>query len=198
MRWLIAALALSLVFNLLGAALLARRQWRRRTKPVDYAALASARFGALSGGEIVYLGDSHIGNAPMLELLTNYRQWGIGGQLVRDVTGWARRADAAGRVVLSAGTNDVLIGRSPEQIESDFRELLAEISCPVTVLSVPSLRGHEATVSDVNERLRRLAAALGASFVALPSAQSEDGVHLTRDGYATAAAAFRAAGHATG
>ena len=189
-------LALSLMLNLTSAGVASRWAFRRmvaRRVPI-YAELAAERFSGTPGGSVVFAGDSHIGSAPLLDMLTPYRQWGIGGQAIADIATWLPgmlNVDVQ-RLVLSAGTNDVIEGTTAHEVVRRYKALLDALpDIPTTILGIPPVDGHEAVALTVSDGLRDLAVARGADFIALPRAGLGDGIHLSHDDYMAVAERLR-------
>lgn len=134
---------------------------------------------------------------PELEVLN----FGIGGDTS---AGLLARADAViaaapARLFLLIGTNDLARGETPEAIAANVAALLerfaAELPDTVVFLEsvLPRLAAFQDRVLDLNARLKAVAQANGATFLDLyanflvgdrldPSI-TEDGLHLTADGY---------------
>ncbi len=151
-------------------------------------------FPPAPAGATVFAGDSHVEQAPLLEMLTPYRQCGVGGQTVVEVSRWLPDVVGpdVGRVVLSAGSNDVLQGSAPAQVLRRYAELLDLLpsSVPVVVLGLPPLAGRESVAREVDRGLRDLAVARGLDFVPLVTRGGGDGVHLTQSDYLRLGAAL--------
>ncbi len=191
------SLALSLAGNaataVAAAALVRRRgglravaaRWRDRTP--------TAAFPRAEPGTTVLAGDSHAADAPLLELLTTWRRCGIAGQRVEQVAQWLPQTvgpDVA-RVVLSAGSNDLLQGVPVPTVLARYAALLDRLpDVPVTVLGVPRLAGHERASDELDRALSRLAAARGLQHQPLVRTPGGDGIHLSRDDYARLLAAL--------
>lgn len=178
------ALVLSLCVNV-AAVVVAWPKVRRKLlarRPPDYAELARQRFHPAPDGAVVFAGDSHVGNAPLLDMLTDYRQMGIGGQTVSDVARWLpTMVGGARRVVLSAGTNDVLLGTAPAVVVERLAALVRALGDrEVVAVALPPLQGHETAVEQVNDGLRNVCPVVTLN---LPGDWTDDGVHLTRDAY---------------
>lgn len=183
--------------------------------PPNFAALGSERFGPLptENGDVVFLGDSHVQNAPLADLVTSVKQRGIGGQTVADVSTWAARAagSTSRRLVLLVGVNDALSGRSRQATISDYETMLDDLQrrrpdLEVVIMSVPPVAPPDANarVVALNKTLRSMAGDRGLKYVdlfallvnrggTLDERWTVDGVHLNADGYARAAPAFREA-----
>jgi GDSL-like Lipase/Acylhydrolase family len=169
-----------------------------RPPATDYAAIARKRFAESMNdqGGTIYWGDSMTQNAPLLEILAGSRQWGIGGQQVRELAGWADAVIAAApsRLVVWAGINDLLVGRSASDALADLGTLLAMLrgglpDTEILVVSLPPVRAVSRAVADFNSALPEVCAAAGAKVVdvgaALPADWTSDGVHLSRAAYLT-------------
>lgn len=197
-------LVVSLVVNLLGAAalgLLAREQGAHnvlesaglvepRRPAFDF--YATERFEGLPGQGVVLVGDSHVERGPWSELLG--RPVAVRGQFGQMIYEVAASLDVtldgkAEAVVVWAGSNDVMSGRSLGQIEADMADLLERIGpqTRVVVLSIPPLVGFNSEVEAANDTIRLAADRAGATFVdvtePLRGKLAHDGVHLTADGY---------------
>lgn len=109
-----------------------------------------------------------------------------------------RRAAA---ILVALGTNDALLGHSPQAFETGYASLLAQLKTAtdhLAVLGIPSveMRGRVTAemrdeamgrIDALNTTLPALAEKAGAAFVALPpmaSPHTIDGVHLDAAGYA--------------
>ena len=197
-------LVVSLAVNLVGAAalgLLVREQGARGTLEASglveprrpaFDFYARERFQGLPGQGVVLIGDSHVERGPWAELLDRpVAVRGQSGQMIREAAGSIDvMADGDAEVVVVwAGSNDVMSGRSPDQIETDMVDLLGRLhpSTRVVVLSVPPLAGFDSQVAAGNEAIARAADQAGATFVdvtvLLRGKLAHDGVHLTADGY---------------
>lgn len=223
-------LATSLLVNALGAAaaaLLVRRVGgvrptiaKVRSSPgprADYAALAWQRFGPLAGAPVTLIGDSHAQEAPAGEAAGGIACYGIGGQRIVDLTGWLDLVlDRPGlrRLLVMAGTNDVLVGAGAREISQAMTDLLGQVRAArpevtLAVFAVPPLpaRLSKARLA-ANAALAETSTGCGADFVDWtpeltgPDGQwgpglSTDGIHLTGRGKAavqeliTAAAQLR-------
>lgn len=177
----------------------------------DFPAVARQRFGPLptEPGGVVIWGDSQVERAPLADLVTGYRQRGIGAQRVSDLTNWVDLAMVAPptRLVLLVGSNDV---DRPAAFVVAYRDLLDQVEArrpglPISVMSIPPRSGPLAvTVAIMNGDLARLATERRLRFVDLHGLLvdaaggfdprwTDDGVHLNPAGYAQATPAFRAA-----
>jgi hypothetical protein len=147
-------------------------------------------------GTVVLAGDSHVEHAPLLDLLTPYRQCGVAGQTVDEVAAWlpAVVGPDVRAVVLAAGTNDVLRGATAEQVAARCARLLDRLPpVPVVLLGIPRLDGHERAAEEADAALRRLCVARGLAFLPLTTGGGGDGIHLTRADYRALAPALLAA-----
>ena len=198
MTWL---LRISVVLNgLLGLAL-ARRLRRRvlilrgRIAPpeTDFAA-AGGRFPPPEPGSVVLVGDSHVEHGPWLEVLTRFRNRGISGAKIADVSAWIDDVLAAdpAQVVLVIGSNDVYFCESPKtSIEAAnrlFGHLAANARCPVTFVSIPPLPADRRAVNSLNRALADLCAQHGFQWVDIGPTLAgmdwtPDGLHLTPEAY---------------
>jgi lysophospholipase L1-like esterase len=148
------------------------------------------------GTAVIVVGDSLVAGMPGLGAANAGRH----GDTVRDVR---RRLDAllaAGpeRVVLLAGTNDLLRGARPARVAARYERLLASIPVPAIVISVPPMRhGMQrripppATIDSLNAALRERAPAfvdlhprLADGSGRLAASLTSDGIHLNPAGYA--------------
>ncbi len=194
-------LAVSLLANVAAAAgfllLVARRgglPWllvRLRLRPApapDYAALAAERFGDQDEpGGTIWWGDSIAQNAPLLRMLADTRQWGIGGQTIAQLRTWLPQVVAArpSRVVVSAGTNDLGTGRAADVTGADLRRLLDDLEaslpgCDVRAVAVPPIAGREADAGEVNAAVADRPIA---PWPGLPDGWTDDGCHPSRAAY---------------
>lgn len=167
-----------------------------------------------SRDRIVMAGDSRIDEGEWEDLLgrTDIANRGISGDttaglLARFAATFSVGADVC---VIQIGINDLMQGSPPEQVERNCRELLQRLSdsIPATkvVLTAVLLTGEKsrdlnATVRELNTRLMRLAAERGATWLDvnkllcprghLEQKYTNDGTHLTGDGYKVFAAALQ-------
>lgn len=152
--------------------------------PNDYAAIGRNRFTDVPAGRVALVGDSQAQNAPLLEMVSDWRQFGIGGATFRDVAAWWELAvERSQTLVLMAGTNDALIGRPVEDSVADVATLLDRArGRDVTVVSVPPL--HAVDVRPLNNAVRGLCAERGCRWVDIAGTYwTDDGVHLNRAAY---------------
>lgn len=127
-RWTLAARLSSVASNTAGVALLIEKarhaggiryiaQKLRLQHPpeMNYPRLAR-EFGWLprTTDDIVFMGDSHIENPLLVDLVTGVKQLGVGGQAIADVRSWVGQdlATPLRQLVLLAGTSDVPRNRS--------------------------------------------------------------------------------------
>ena len=137
------------------------------------------------------VGDSHAEYGPWSELLGEpVAVRGQAGATTVEVTGWADGVpDSAERVIVFAGSNDVLRGAEPAHLRQDAEALYRSLPGHVVAVGVPPLVGLEAEAAEANAVLRDAATAAGAEWVDPTAALSgpglvrHDGVHLTGDGY---------------
>jgi len=204
-KWLLRA---SVLLNgLLGVAL-ARRLRRRMlimrgviAPPENDFAAAGRRFAPTEPGTIALVGDSHVEHGPWLEILTDFRNRGISGAKIADVSAWIDDV-LAGRpahLVLVIGSNDVYFCEPFKTSAQAARDLFAHIAtearCPVTVVSVPPLPADRRAVNQLNGLLAELCAQHGLQWldITAPLAAMDwtvDGLHLTPDAYRAVAPLF--------
>lgn len=167
-----------------------------------------------SKDRIVMVGDSRVDEAEWEDLLgrSDIANRGISGDttaglLSRFEATFTSEADVC---VIQIGINDLMQGSPPEQVERNFRELLQRLSesMPATkvVLTAVLLTGEKsrdlnATVQELNTRLMQLAAERGATWLDvnqllgprghLEQKYTNDGTHLTGEGYKVFAAAVQ-------
>lgn len=131
-------------------------------------------------GATVILGDSIALRAPFKGPCVVNR--GIGGersdQLLANLERWPSLG-RAGAVVLAVGTNDVWQWR-PETLERNVAAILERIEAPVLLIG---LTANLDGVDEANEILRRTCRA-NCTYFKPVAARAEDGIHLTRQGYA--------------
>jgi hypothetical protein len=196
--WLLRA---SLVLNALLGAALARRLRRRLlilrgriAAPENDFAAAGSRFAPPEPGSIVLIGDSHVEHGPWLEVLTPFRNRGISGAKIADVSAWIDDVLAAepAQVVLVIGSNDVYFCESPAASAQAARRLFAHLAetakCPVTVVSVPPLPADKRAVNALNKTLAGLCTQHGFQWLDIRPTLAAmdwtvDGLHLTPDAY---------------
>lgn len=206
MRYL---LAVSLLANAAAAAvamlLVSRRggvPWllvRLRLRPAprtDYAAIAAQRFAEeTETGGTMWWGDSLAQNVPLLRVMADARNWGIGGQVVADLAGWTDQVIAARpeRLVIVAGTNDLGLGYDVAPTLAALGDLLADLrrglpAARIEVAALPPLRHVDAgAVEAFNAGLPAVATAAGCEVLddlADPGEDwTDDGTHFTRASY---------------
>ena len=191
----------SVALNALLGLALARRLRRRvlimrgRIAPPenDFAA-AGRRFPPLEPGSIVLVGDSHVEHGPWLDVLTQFRNRGISGAKIADVSEWIDEVLAAdpAQVMLVIGSNDVYFCESPKvSVEAAtrlFERVSARAKCPVSVVSIPPLPADKRAVDALNGTLAGLCAEHGFRWVDIgPTLASMDwtidGLHLSPEAY---------------
>ncbi len=207
-------LALSLLLNL---ALLAAGGWYLAecgARPIAedlgivderrpaYEVYADERFAGLEGEATVLIGDSQIERGPWSEVLdAPVAVRGQGGMLLDEVTATVPETvhGDAERVIVWAGSNDVLHERTPDDAGRDMGELLAAVEdaapgAELVVLSLPPLEWGDVTATNI--ALGAAAERAGATWVdvtpALDGQLADDGVHLTGAGYEAVAEALAA------
>ena len=95
---------------------------------------------------------------------------GFGGSLLRDATHCADRIIfpyEPRQIFLRAGSNDLYVGRTPEQVAADFEEFVSKVRerLPRTEIlyistnPIPSRWGENDKCRDLNRRIRELALA---------------------------------------
>jgi lysophospholipase L1-like esterase len=172
------------------------RAGARRSMDADFAAFAHRTFAPLEADCVVFVGDSQVARAPLLEMLTPYRNRGIARATISNVFVWIDGvlADQPAHIVLMMGGNDVYFGVPSAESSAAFGRLLDRIAersgCRVTMLSVPPLPGREPAVNELNAALAKLAAERGHAWVDLVPTLSA--MHWTDDGIHLNAAAYRA------
>lgn len=206
-------LVLSLLLNV---ALLAAGGWylaERGARPIAedlgiveerrpaYDVYAEERFAGLEGETTVLIGDSQIERGPWSEVLDEpVAVRGQGGILIAEVTATVPGTVTgdAERVIVWAGSNDALHEHTPAEAGEDMTALLAAAraaapGAELVVLSLPPLEWID--VTDMNASLEAAASSAGATWVdvtpALDGLLTDDGVHLTGDGYEAVAEALR-------
>jgi lysophospholipase L1-like esterase len=196
--WLLRA---SIALNALLGLALARRLRRRvliargRIAPLenDFTA-AGGRFGPLEPGTVVLVGYSHVEHGPWLDVLTQFRNRGISGAKIADVSAWIDDvlASRPARLVLVIGSNDVYFCESPKTSVAAatqlFEHVAATADCPVTVVSIPPLPADKRAVNALNKTLAGLCAQHGFDWVDIGPTLAAmdwtiDGLHLTPDAY---------------
>lgn len=202
-RGMKAALALSLLLNVLllagsawvvsqvGARPLAERAGIVEPRRPAYDFYAGERFDELPGAPVVVIGDSQAENGPWSELLDEPAAVrGQGGATTAEIAGWAATVpDTTERVIVLAGSNDVLLGTDHGQLRADAEHLYTALPGEVVAVGVPPLAGREAEAASANAVLRDAADAAGATWLdptealAGPGLLRHDGVHLTGAGY---------------
>ncbi|KGM36143.1 GDSL-type esterase/lipase family protein [Inquilinus limosus] len=173
---------------------------------VDEAAAELQEVYPTRKADIVMLGDSLTAAADWRELLPNWDvvNRGVAGETIREISA---RVDAVGRlhprvVFLMAGTNDLMVGQTPNEVAESYRLILDRLqSTGAKVVVQPVLhvakdrntvgiqrfwynRRNDA-ISDVNARIRAIAEKRGLVFLDLNETIAPDGVladDLTSDG----------------
>jgi hypothetical protein len=209
-------LTASLVLNLLLVVLLGRRLQQqglrevlirrglRRPADADFAAAARATFPALEAGSVVFVGDSQVARAPLLDMLTPYRNRGIARATISNVSAWIDGvlAGEPGHIVLMVGGNDVFFEVPLTDSLAAAQQLLDTIAersgCGVTIVSVPPLPGRDGAVAEMNAALADLAGERGCGWVDLvPTLTAmqwtDDGIHLNAAAYRAVAPALASA-----
>ena len=188
----------------------ARRVARAATAPPLDARLHASRqhqFSLLNSTDrIVIVGDSRVDEGEWDDLLgrEDVANRGISGDttsglLARLDGTFAGEADVG---VIQIGINDLMQGRPVEQVERSFREILQRLAeskrVKTLVLTSVLLTGENsrdlnAKVQELNARLARMAEEQGATWLDvnerlapggyLESQYTNDGTHLTGDGY---------------
>jgi lysophospholipase L1-like esterase len=163
-------------------------------------------------GAVVFLGDSQTEQCEWAELLRSDSIPVLNRGITADHTAGvlARLPDvyrhAPSKVFLMIGINDLLFGTPPDEIENNYRSIVAEIrrNVPDAMLALQSVlpvnnavkqTGLEnAAVRDLNARIARIAKTYALPFVDICTALSdadgnlsskctEDGLHLNASGY---------------
>jgi len=163
---------------------------------------------ATPGADLVFFGDSHVCRAQVSERYAAHDPaWrGFEGATSAQLAERAGQALAyrPRRVLLIAGTNDVVQGRTPEQFETDYARLVSLLAPgrDLALVTVPPCR-HRLCAAPVeqdrllefNRRIARIAQARGARLIdlhaaiaasdgSLPAAMTSDGIHLSPQAYA--------------
>lgn len=211
MRGVTWLLRLSVTVNALLGLALARRLRRRATilagriqRPEDDFVAASRRLPPCEPGSVVLVGDSHVEHGPWLETLTPYRNRGLSGAKIADVSAWIDGLLAAepAQLLLVIGSNDVYFCEPRKASVAAARRLfdtLAEKArCPVTVMSIPPLPADRRAVNSLNRTLAELAAERGFGWVDVGPTLAAmdwtvDGLHLTPEAYRAIAPLLTAA-----
>lgn len=196
--WLLrASAALNVLFGLALARRLRRRLLIMRgaiAPPDSDFAAAGRQFAQLEPGSVVLVGDSHVEHGPWLEVLTPYRNRGISGAKIADVSAWIDDVLAAdpAQLMLVIGSNDVYFCESPtksgEAAKRLFEHIAARTTCPVSVVSIPPLPADKRAVNALNKTLAGLCAQHGFQWVEIGPTLAAmdwtvDGLHLTPEAY---------------
>jgi lysophospholipase L1-like esterase len=205
-------LRISLAANLLLAAVAGRSLWNRARHPaverarVDaYRAMRTSvlQSSGLARADLVVLGDSLVEQGPWSEAWPALRvaNRGIGFEQVAQIAARAGQATSLSpaTVIVEAGRNDLVAGRSVEEVARDYDALLSALRGPRVIVCavLPARAGPRLAperIDAVNRELRALADRHGATFVdpgpALRAADGEldprftgDGHHLNGPGY---------------
>jgi lysophospholipase L1-like esterase len=161
-------------------------------------------------GGIVFIGSSSIGlwktladDFPGLPVVNR----GFGGSQIREATHFAPRILlplAPRLVVVYSGGNDISAGRTPAEVETDFREFVARVhqTLPETRIAYISIAGNPARwaqverVKDANARIQALTKTdprlvfidvfphmLGPDGLPVPDIFVDDQLHMNAKGY---------------
>jgi lysophospholipase L1-like esterase len=150
-------------------------------------------------GALLLLGDSHLSTLPVGGIRQAYN-FAIGGESAQRLGQRLPHYQALARaraVVVGTGTNDILEGRTPAQIEAAWSELLNQLPASARVVCVglpwqPGA-GHAASAATFDDADRRIAVQCrlrGHVFVPLwprdaaagAPVWAEDGLHLRPEG----------------
>jgi lysophospholipase L1-like esterase len=198
MRWM----GFGLIGLTLSAASLSILIWR---KHVQDSHLWARQFVIQSNLDrfpdpIVVVGDSIVEAATLPRSLCGHAiiNAGIGGaSTTSDLSGILAKSlsgKQASLIVVSLGTNDALKSRSRKAFQTNYTNLLKELSTltgrKVVVMAIPPVDNNSsataATVDDFNSILAEIASSGLATFVALRPMRlphTTDGVHLNAAGY---------------
>lgn len=186
----------------------------RPGRDVDIVARDLQRTYPTQHADVVMLGDSLTAEVEWAEMLPgrNVVNRGVAGQTVYEI---AERVDDVLRlrpqaVFLMAGTNDLMEGREPAEVATDYAALVDRLTAggPTVVVQAVLHVGRDRNrlglqrfwynrrndkIAEVNDRLREIAAKRGLPFLdlnlilapggVLPDAASIDGTHLQADLY---------------
>lgn len=161
-------------------------------------------------GAVAFVGDSQIERADWNALLgrSDIANYGVSGD---DTEGLLRRLDAVERsgaktAVVLIGINDLAVGRAPEAVAANVRQIVARLGKSIRVILVsvmPTSMDHANLNGPVADLDTRLAAACTArcTYVdlskvlgaALPEQFTDEGLHLNPDGYRAIAGPIKAA-----
>lgn len=214
-RWVKVALALSLALNLVlvvtagwyvakvGARPVAEAVGVIEPRRPDFQHLAQYRYSGLPSADVVVLGDSQAEYGPWSELLGEpVSNRGLYGAEIAEVNATLDRTLTGDPevVLIWVGTNDSFNGRSPEQVETDMRNLLAEVKtrapeARLLVLSIPLAKWQRENVGPSNEAARQAVVASGAEWIDITEATDGmwvDGLHVSGEAYAIIADMLRA------
>ena len=163
---------------------------------------------ATPDASLVVFGDSHVCGANFGETYASADPaWrGLVGATSAQLVERAGQALAyrPRRILLIAGTNDVVQGRTPEHFAADYRRLVVRLAPgrDLALVTVPPcsnpLCAHplqQARLLEINRTIARLAEKRGATLIdlhaaiaapdgSLPPALTTDGIHLSAQGYA--------------
>jgi len=148
---------------------------------------------------VLLLGDSHLTTLPLGGIRQAYN-FAIGGESAQRLSlrlPHYRSLAQARAVVVGAGTNDILEGRSPEQVEAAWTEVLRQLpgSARVVCVGLPWRPGaghgaQAATYDEADQRIAALCRRQGHVYVPLwprdgaagAPAWAADGLHLRPEG----------------
>jgi lysophospholipase L1-like esterase len=155
---------------------------------------AGKRFAPLESGAVALVGDSHVEHGPWLEVLTHYRNRGLSGAKIADVSAWIDEVLAGdpAQLVLVIGSNDVFffepLKNSAQAAKQLFARIAANARCPVTVVSIPPLPADRRAVNALNKTLAELCRQHGFQWLDIGPTLAAmdwtvDGLHLTPEAY---------------
>ncbi|WP_162659905.1 GDSL-type esterase/lipase family protein [Tuwongella immobilis] len=168
-------------------------------------------------GSIIFLGSSSMVRWPLAKSFPDLPvvNRGFGGSQMHEAAHFARRIlkkQSPKQIILYEGDNDVGSGKTPEQIETAFRKLMAEIrsdfpQVPVVLIAIKPSKSRWAkrdTIQQANARLAKVCAELphcqfcdiyplmlGADGTPNADYYVADGLHLSAAGYAVWAKQLR-------
>lgn len=153
------------------------------------------RFSGLPGAEITVIGDSQAERGPWSEVLGKpVANRGQSGKTISEVqAGLSNDLDSdTSELIIWAGTNDAIAGRTPEQIQQAMESLISEArriapQAKVYTLGVPLVPADKAYLDEVNQALAVASQQKEATFIPTEATLSgylvNDGVHVKGQGY---------------
>lgn len=152
----------------------------------------------IDSGDVVFVGDSHTSNFPVNEMF-GAKNRGVASSRIKDILGriHAIAGSKPSKLFLECGVNDLLDGRSVDEVFADYKRLITTIQnvTPSTALLVQSTCPvlKDIGVDSLNGCLKRYCDSMRIIFIdldtvfkkdgKLDSSITWDGIHLNAEGY---------------